>query len=151
MAVLAWSALPQQAFSQVRPTPPPAGEIRIGIDTFGLGAGSVQTGPGERNPDGLPHAKVTQSPSGVVEVRFEDLFHLPEGRLLNSGNPATQSYAHRNFLSDVIVQFNGGVTASDAALRLLDMLKHPDPESRRIAAHGLKACYPRVALSAGVP
>ena len=130
----------------------PAGEIKLGIDTYGADAGSVQTGPGERNPDRLPHAKVTQLPSGVVEVRFEDLLGLPERRGLKSGNsPAEQAYAHRNFLSDVIVQFSGGVTGSDVVMQTLEMLKDPNPEVRKVAAYALKTCCPQIARSAGVP
>ena len=130
----------------------PAGEIRLGIDPFGSGAGQVQTGPGKRNPDNFPHAKVTQLPSGVVEVRFEDLLGLPERSGLRSGNsPAVQAYAHRNFLSDVIVQFSGGVTASDVVMQTLEMLKDPNPEVRKVAAYALKTCCPQIARSAGVP
>ena len=126
----------------------PAGEIKLGIDSP---EGSLQTGPGERNPDRLPHAKVTQLPSGVVEVRFEDLLGLPERRGLRSVNSAEQAYAQRNLLSDVIVQFSGGVTASDVVMQTLEMLKHPDPEVRKVAAQALKACCPQIARSAGVP
>ena len=129
----------------------PAGEIKLGIDTFGADAGSVQTGPGERNPDNLPHAKATQLPSGVVEVRFEDLLGLPERRGLRSDNsPAEQAYAHRNFLSDVIVQFSGGVSASDVVMQTLEMLKHPDPEVRKVAAEALRVASPQTARSAGL-
>jgi len=127
----------------------PAGEIKLGIDSP---EGSLQTGPGERNPDKLPHAKVTQFPSGVVEVRFEDLLGLPERRGLRSGNsPAEQAYAHRNFLSDVIVQFSGGVTGSDVVMQTLELLKDPNPEVRKVAAYALKTCCPQIARSAGVP
>jgi len=126
----------------------PAGEIELGIDSP---EGSLQTGPGERNPDKLPHAKVTQLPSGVVEVRFEDLLGLPERRGLRSVNSAEQAYAHRNFLSDVIVQFSGGVTGSDVVMQTLEMLKDPNPEVRKVAAYALKTCCPQIARSAGVP
>jgi hypothetical protein len=128
----------------------PAGEINLGIDSFGGDAGRVQTGSGERNPDGLPHATVRALPSGVVEVRFEDLFGLPEGRDLNSGDVAKRAHAQRNFLSDVIVQFSGGVTADGGVLTVLESLKDSNPEVRRAAAYTLRTGYPRIARSAGV-
>ena len=129
----------------------PAGEIELGILPFGADAGAVRTGSGDRNPDGLPHAKVRAWPSGMVEVRFEDLLGLPEGRDLNSGNAVKREFAQRNFLSDVIVQFTGGVTADGAVLTVLESLKDPNPEVRHAAAATLRTGYPRIARSAGLP
>ena len=84
-------------------------------------------------------------------MRFEDLLGLPERRGLKSGNsPAEQAYAH-NFLSDVIVQFSGGVTGSDVVMQTLELLKDPNPEVRKTAAYALKTCCPQIARSAGVP
>jgi hypothetical protein len=125
----------------------PAGEIKLGIDSP---EGSFQTGPGDRNRDSLPHAKVTGLPSGVVEVRFEDLHGLREAKRLASGNAAERAYAHRNLLSDVIVQFSGGVTADAAVMQALKCLKDPNPDVRNAAAYTLKVACPQIARSAGV-
>lgn len=128
----------------------PAGEIHLGIDAAGPGAASFQTGPGERNADRLPHATVRSLPSGVVEVRFEDLIGLPEGRDLNSTDTGRRTFAARNFLNDVVVQLSGGVTADGGVLTVLASLKDPSPEVRKAAADTLKIGYPRIAKSAGL-
>jgi hypothetical protein len=125
----------------------PAGEIKLGIDSP---EGSFQTGPGHRNRDNLPHAKVTGLRSGVVEVRFEDLHGLPEQKWLASGSAFERAFAHRNFLSDVIVQFSGGVTADAAVMQLLECLKDPNPDVRNVAAYALKVAHPQIARSAGI-
>jgi hypothetical protein len=124
----------------------------VGIPSLGIDSpeGSFQTGPGNRNRDNLPHAKVTGLRSGVVEVRFEDLHGLREQKWLASGNAIERAYAHRNFLSDVIVQFSGGVTADAAVMQALECLKDPNPDVRNAAAYTLRVAYPQIARSAGV-
>jgi hypothetical protein len=121
--------------------------IALGIDSP---EGSFQTGPGHRNRDNLPHAKVTGLCSGLVEVGFEDLHGLPEQKWLLSGNAFERAFVHRNFLSDVIVQLSGGVTADAAVMQLLECLKDPNPDVRNVAAYALKVAHPQIARSAGI-
>lgn len=52
----------------------PAGaELVFGIFVRNTGR-TFKTGPGERNPDGIPHGRVEQLAPGHIRVGFEDLF-----------------------------------------------------------------------------
>jgi hypothetical protein len=71
------------------------------------------TGPGTRNYDGMPHAKVdfTSGPSGnSLTLKFEDLFHATDG-----------NYDDANFL------LSGGVSISSPATIAAIIFATPEP------------------------
>ena len=126
----------------------PFGEIRIMIRCE-ANKSPLETGPASRNADNLPHATVKQLETGVVEVRFEDIPGLTEGRFM-SGTIEERKYAHNHHFHDVVLEFRGGVTADTGLLTLLTLLKNADAQTRQGAEMALKQAYPRIARAVGV-
>jgi hypothetical protein len=90
------------------PARPKDEELVFGIAIAGPGGATFKLGPGDRNPDGIPHARVLNTGERQYDVGFEDL--------LNGGD--------RDY-DDNVFRFSGGLapnrtpTADDQALTLV--------------------------------
>lgn len=126
----------------------PMGEIIIAVESFPAGSGVdwFFSGPGDRNPDKLPHAVVRRLDSGIVDVRFEDSPYFTEMR----GMASNAGMLAANICQDTILQFGGGVTGDSALPILLKNLRDETPGTREAAAKTLKLAYPKIAATGGV-
>lgn len=115
------------------------GELRLVARSEG-GDGVFESGPGNRNSDGLPHSRVKEVRPGVVEVYFENT--------MREGTRNDRDEQH--WYKDVKLTFTGAVTADSGKVFLLERINDSDPEARRAARQALLATAPDLARQAGV-
>lgn len=116
------------------------GELRL-IARCESGDGTFESGPAERNPDGMAHSRVKEIRPGVVEVYFENT--MVEGKR----NDRTEQHWYKDFK----MTFTGAVTGDGGVILMLNLANDADPDTRSAARETLKTGYPMLARQAGIP